>query len=393
MLRQLACPAHGPDEVIQHQNACLVAGDGNEGAVPAANHDAHPVAVRVGAQNKVGAHLVRQLNGQIEALRVLRIGGDHRGEAAVQHHLLRNAVQMLHAQTPQSLRHQLPAAAVEGGIDHMEGIGHLGHGLPVVDHGHDVGHEPFVRLGAHDLDEALGLGIVKLHPADAGENVDLLQLTGNGGSVLGRQLGAVGPVDLIAVILLGIVAGGDIDARLTVVFPHGEAQLRRRPQRLEDTHMDAVGGADLCGGSGKLHRVVAAVHAQGHAPALGLLALSADDVGKALSGPADDVDVHLVQAHLHGATQTGGTEFQRPIEPLPDLLLIVPDALQLGVLLLAQGRGRQPLFIFLHIRHDGCSFRFTRLPRRAWAWRPADSGRPPPWRPGRTIPRRSRRSR
>ena len=72
----------------------------------------------------------------------------------------------------------------------MEGIGHLGHGLPVVDHGHDVGHEPFVRLGAHDLDESLGLGIVKLHPADAGENVDLFQLTGNGGSVLGRQLGA-----------------------------------------------------------------------------------------------------------------------------------------------------------------------------------------------------------
>ena len=66
---------------------------------------------------------------------------------------------------------------------------------------------------------------------------------GDGVGVLGRQLGAVGPVDLIAVVLLGVVAGGDVDARLTAVLPHGEAQLRRGPQGLEDAHMDAVGGA------------------------------------------------------------------------------------------------------------------------------------------------------
>ena len=181
--------------------------------------------------------------------------------------------------------------------------------------------------------------------------------------MLGRQLGAVGPVDLIAVILLGIVAGGDIDARLTVVFPHGEAQLRRGPQRLEDTHMDAVGGADLCGGSGKLHRVVAAVHAQGHAPALGLLALSADDVGKALSGPADDVDVHLVQADAHGAAQAGGAELQRGKEPALNLLLVAGNRAQLLLFRLAERRTAEPLFINITIGH-GTNLQYLKFWRK-----------------------------
>ena len=396
MLRQLARPAHGPDEVVQHQHAGLVPGDGHKGAVVAADHDAHPVAVRVGAQDEIRPHLVGQVNGQIEALGVLRIGGGHRGEITVQHHLLLDAVQMLHAQAPQGLRHQLPAAAVEGGVHHLEGVGHLGHGLPVVDHGHDMSHKAVVGLPAHDLDQTLGRRVVIGHPAHAGENVDVLQLPGDGGSVLRRQLGAVGPIDLVAVILLGVVAGGDVDARLAAVFPDGEAQLRRGTQRLEDPHMDAVGGADLGGGPGKLHGVVAAVHAQGHAPAPGVLTLGADDVGKALGGPADDMDVHLVQAHLHGAPQTGGAELQRPVEPLADLLFVAADALQLGVLLRRQCRGGQPLLIFLHVVHQKISFPSITpgaAPVPPPAQPPEFPWRPPAGRPEHTGWRRSRKSR
>ena len=53
-------------------------------------------------------------------------------------------------------------------------------------------------------------------------------------------------------------AGGDVDACLTAVVPHGEAQLRRGAQGLKNAHMNAVGGADLRGGVGKLRAVVAA---------------------------------------------------------------------------------------------------------------------------------------
>ena len=90
------------------------------------------------------------------------------------------------------------------------------------------------------------------------------------------------------------MAGGDVDARLAVVLPDGEAQLGSGPQGLENADMDAVGGTDLGGLHGELLGVVAAVHADGDAPALALLALGGDDVGKALGGPADDVDIHIM---------------------------------------------------------------------------------------------------
>ena len=162
-----------------------------------------------------------------------------------------HAVQVLDAQTPQGLRHQLPAAAVERGVDHLEGVGHLGHGLAVVDHGHDLFHKGAVRLLAHDLDETGLHRLLEVHALHAGEDVDLFQLGGDGVGVLGRQLGAVGPVDLIAVVLLGVVAGGDVDARLTAVVADGEAQLRRGPQGFKNADVDAVAGTDLGGGAGE----------------------------------------------------------------------------------------------------------------------------------------------
>ena len=357
LFRQLTGTAQRADEIIQQQHAGLVAGDGDEPTGVVAHHDAHAVTVGVGAQNKVGADLVRQLDGQIEALGILRVGGVHRGEVAVQHHLLLYAVQVLDAQTPQRLRHQLPATAVERGVDHLEGIGHLRHGFPVVDHGHDVLHEGAVRLLAHDLNEAGLHRLVKVHALDTGEDVDLFQLGGDGVGVLGRQLGAVRPVDLVAVILLGVVAGGDIDARLTAVVADGKAQLRRGTQGLKNADMDAVGGADLRGGVGKEHIVVAAVHADGNALLLGVLTLGGDDIGKALGGPADDMDVHLVQTDLHGAAQTGGAELQRAVEAVFDLLFIAGDALQLRVFGGGESVAVEPALVFLFIAHIGTPFR------------------------------------
>ena len=258
---------------------------------------------------------------------------------------------MLHAQPVQRLGHELPAAAVEGGVDHLEGVGDLGDALAVVDHGEDVGHKRAVRLLTDDLDQSGSLRLVERHTLHAREDVDLLKLGGDGGGVLRRQLRAVGPVDLVAVILLGVVAGGDVDARLAAVVPHGERQLRRGAQRLEDAHMDAVCGADLGRSAGEVHRVVAAVHADGDAAALGLLALGADYLRKALRRPADDIDVHLVQTHLHRAAQTGGAELQRAVEPALDLLVVVRDGPQLGALLVRDGGAADPLLIFLSVVH------------------------------------------
>ena len=258
---------------------------------------------------------------------------------------------MLDAQALQRLGNQLVAGAVEGGVHQLKGVRHLGHGLLVVDLGHDVREELLVGLRPQDLNESRLHGVVIGHGFDVPEDVQLLQPLCDGVGVMGGQLGAVLPVDLVAVVLLGVVAGGDVDARLAVILPHGEAQLRRGPQGLEDADVNAVGGADLCGGPGELHRVVAAVHADGHAPVLPLRPFGADDVGKTLGGPADDVDVHVVEAHVHGAPQSGGAKLQRPVEPAFDLLGVVFDGLQLGLFRLRQGGACQPLLVFLHEIH------------------------------------------
>ena len=208
-----------------------------------------------------------------------------------------------------------------------------------------------VGLLADDLDEALGHGLVVVHGLDAGEDVDLLQLPGDGLGVVGGQLGAVRPVDLVAVVLLGVVAGGDVDARLAAVVAHGEAQLRGGAQGVEDPHVDAVGGADLGGGPGESPCCCCGSPCRWPRPALGLLALGADHVGKGLGGVADDIDVHLVQAHLHGAPQAGGAKLQGAVEPALDLLGIVGDGLQLRLLLRGQHAAGEPFFIFLHVVH------------------------------------------
>ena len=245
------------------------------------------------------------------------------------------------------------AAAVEGGVDQLEAVRHGGDGVGVHRHGHDFFQERLVGLRADDGDETGLDGLVIGHGPDAGENVDLLQLFRDGVGVLGRQLCAVLPVNLVAVVLLGVVAGGDIDARLAAVVTHGEAQLRSGTQGVKNPDLDAGGGADLGGGFGKLHAVETAVHGDSHATLLGLLALGADDVGEALSGVTDHIDVHVVQAHGHGAPQSGGAELQRTVEAALNFLGIVLDGLQFGVLLGSQHVAVQPFLIFLLIIHDG----------------------------------------
>ena len=339
------------DHIVQQQHAHLVAADGDI-LVPGAHHGADAVGVRVGADNQVAAHLLGQVDGQIEALGIFRVGAFHRGEAAVDNHLLGHGVQVLDAQTLQCLGHQLVAAAVEGGVNNFELVRHSGHGLFVNGLGQNLLKEGLVGLLTQNLDLAGLHGLVKVAGLEAGENVDGLHLLGDGLCLLGRQLGAVGPVDLVAVILLGVVAGGDVQTGGGAVVQHGKAQLRRGAQILENADVDAVCGHDAGGLTGKLAAVETAVSGDGDALAHGLLALGHDDVGKRLGSVADDVDVHVVQSQLHGAAQTGGAELQGGEEAVFDLLLVAGDGVELVPLLLAEGGAVQPaLVLFFIIPH------------------------------------------
>src|SRR5699024_10456619 len=82
-----------------------------------------------------------------------------------------------------------------------------------------------------------------------------------------------GPVDLVAIVLLRVVAGGDVDARRRTVVDDAEGKLRRGPQRVEYPHPDAVGRHDARGLARKLLAVQAAVVADHHTLFAGFLAL------------------------------------------------------------------------------------------------------------------------
>ena len=258
---------------------------------------------------------------------------------------------MLHAQTLERLGDEFVAGAMEGGVDHLEGVGHLLHRRLVVDLAHDVGEELLIGLRSHEGDQAALYRLVIVHADDGIEEVQLGHLLGDGVGVVGGQLGAVLPVDLVAVVLLGVVAGGDVDAGDAVVLTDGEGHLRSGAQGLEEPHLDAVARHDAGRLLGELSGVVAAVEADGHATLHGLLPLGLDDLGKGLGGVADHMDVHLVQTHAHGAAKTGGAELQGCKETAFDLLFVAGNALQLGLLLGGQGGAVEPLFICISVGH------------------------------------------
>ena len=357
VFRQLACALHRADEIVKQQNARLVAGDRLKFALTVAHHDADAVAVGVGAEDKVDVVLLGKVNGEIEALGILRVRGDDRGEVAVDDHLLGHAEKVLDAKLCKRLGYELVAAAVEGRVDELKVARDFFDGIIVVDHAHDVGHEALVAVRAEHRDETLLHRLVKVHGRNARENVDCLEFSCDGGGVLGRQLCAVRPVYLVAVVLLGVVRGGDVDARGAAIFAHGKRKLGRGAQRLKEPDGDAVARHDAGCLARKFRRVVAAVHADGDALLHGGLALCPDHVGKALRRPADHVAVHVVKPHIHRAAQTRGAEFERAVKTVFDLFFVVCDGLELSTFFLAQrGRG-EPLFIFLTVIHclSSCS--------------------------------------
>ena len=163
----------GLNDIVQKEDAHLVSGDGDILAVFVTNHGSDAVRVRVGTDDQVAVDLLGKIDAQIEALRVLGVGALHRGEAAVQHHLLLDGVDVLHAQALQSLGHQFIAAAVEGSVDDAELVRNRPDCLRIDGLAHDLLKEGLVRLDPDDGDLPVldGFGIVA--GLVAGENIRL----------------------------------------------------------------------------------------------------------------------------------------------------------------------------------------------------------------------------
>ena len=234
---------------------------------------------------------------------------------------------------------------MERRVDHLEFIRYFLDHFFIDGLSHDLLHKGVIGLLAQNLDSAALDGLVEIAGLEAGEDVNGFHLSGNGVRLLGGQLGAVSPVDLVAVILLGVVAGGDVQSGDGAVVQHGKAQLRGGAQGVKDAHMHAVGSHDAGSLPGEGLAVEAAVIGNGDALALCFLALGGNNVGEGLGSVTNDVHVHVVQAQLHGASETGSAELQRGKEAILDLLLVIGDGVKLCPFLLAEGGAVQPMLI------------------------------------------------
>ena len=349
--RERAVGAFGGDDIVHQQAADLIAGDGVILVVLAADHDTDAVGIGVGGDDEVAAHLLGEVDREIEALGVFRVRAHDGREAAVEHHLLLDGDDVLHAEAVQRFRHQTPAAAVERGVDDLEIVRDTVHDLGGDGHGKHFLEEGLVGLLAEELDHVGGERLVEGHALDILEDVELAHQLCYLGCVLRGQLRAVGPVDLVAVVLLGVVARSDVDAGSSAVVFHGEGELGSRAQRIEDAGVDAVGGHNARSLAGKDLAVDAAVIADHDALAAGLLPLGLDDLGERLRRVTDDMDVHPAQTQRHLTAQTGGAEFQRREKSAFDLLLVVLNRLELLPLGGAQRGAVQPVLVLVLIAH------------------------------------------
>ena len=172
------------------------------------------------------------------------------------------------------------------------------HGLHVV-----VIH--FTAYDLYQLRHCLQLYILHLY---------LVHLVDDALVVWCQHLCAVFPIGLVAVVLLGIVAGGNVYAGLCMQVTDGEGHFGSGSEALKEIHLDAVGAEDGSHCLGKETAVVAAVMAYHYAQLLAFGEGFEQVVGKSLCGHTHDVFVHAVGASAHDATQSASTELQVLVE-------------------------------------------------------------------------------
>ena len=201
------------------------------------------------------------------------------------------------------------AAAVERGVDDLEVAVFLAQ-LRAEAQGEQVGEVFLVHVGAHRLDLAAAQASLEFHHGRVGD----LGHFGHDVLVDGRcHLAAVGPADLVAVVFLRVVGGGDHDAGHGALQAHRVAHFGRRADVVENIDVDAVGGQDVGRDAGKFLAVVAGVVGDDHLGVI-VVAVGQDVVREALGGHADRVAVHAVGAHAHDAAEAAGAELEVLVE-------------------------------------------------------------------------------
>ena len=193
------------DDVVEEERAYLISGQADEFAGLVAGHDAHSVGVGIGRDYEVASDFFGELYAEFEYRRVFGVREGDGREVAVRDHLLLNRVDVLQSDSLQDFRNENSAGAVERCVDDLQVVRYLRDYVGVDGFGDDfreVGLDEVVS----DIGDEPGLyAIVKGYHLHVVKNIGGGYELGDGLRVVRRELRAVVPVRLVAVVLLRVV--------------------------------------------------------------------------------------------------------------------------------------------------------------------------------------------
>ena len=164
----------------------------------------------------------------------------------------------------------------------------------------------------------------RLHLMEIRNGIDFVD---DGGILRRRNLRAVFPVNLIAVILGRVVACGNDNAGDAAELAKREGKLGSRTKRLETVGLNAVGGKTKRGFLAEFHghssRIVSNCDTF-----LGT-ALLQNEVGKTLCGLPNGIQIHPVRACADNAAKAARAEFEALVKALTNLFVVILDGEQL----------------------------------------------------------------
>ena len=221
------------ENILPDEHAGHIAGEGHIFAgLRILCIDAETVCIRIRRQYDVRVDLFRQLQRQCKRLRILRIRIRKRGEIRVRILLFRYDIDMPEAELLQHALDRNQSRAVERRVDDPDVVRHLPDHLRMDDLLLDRGHIGVVHLAAEINQQTGLLRLFLRHGLHRVKIFDSQHIRDDAGVMRRRDLCAVLPVYLVAVVLRRVVRSGDLDARLAVEIAQGEGFLRHRPQRV-----------------------------------------------------------------------------------------------------------------------------------------------------------------
>ena len=348
-------------DIFQKQAAHLIAGDGGKAAVTRPGDHAHAVGVRIGRNDKIRSHAVGDADAKLKRRPILRVGLFDCREIPVDDHLLRHGEQVPQTDPAQDFRHKPIPRTVQGRIHDLEVVRHVPHRARVDRLLFHFGKVRLVDVAPQQGDLSGAQRLSEIDRMDVRENVQAFHDRCDHIRVLRRELCAVLPVRLIAVVLARIMRGGDVDARDAVQVAQGKRQLRRRAQFVKQVDRDIRRRQHGSRRPGELLRVVTAVIGDDHAG--GGFALAADQLCQRLRCVGDCMGIHGVHACFHDAAQSGSAEGQIVCEAQAQFVIVVLNGEEFCLLVCRQAVGCQPAVVLFHVFFhtvflSGCYFGF-----------------------------------